>query len=128
MTNLDLLISAHFCSILHVLFITFIEAPFAMQFVHLVACYTSLQNHALTHWTLKWLDRVVITIGVLTDFRYALIQGHTVVLTLAVLCYLYSKCTKQIKYHMFAHVLCTLLHIWMYITWNLYGEFSRIRL
>jgi hypothetical protein len=67
-------------------------------------------NHTLTHKYAQRLDRAVIGVCVLADLGYATRIDQVLVLSLAVVSFLYGKWGQNVFAHALAHVLVTLNH------------------
>jgi|LakMenEpi03Aug12_release.lakeMendotaPanAssembly.Ray.scaffolds.fasta_scaffold278062_3 hypothetical protein len=128
MSSVDILLSANLCSIVHFLAFAFIEAPIFLQFTHLLACYTSLQRHVMTHTHSKWVNRIVTSVAFIMDLYYSRqMWSFQAMIWIATGAYTGSKLFESEGLYIFAQWLVTVCHVLMYVWYNTTGNFNKIR-
>jgi hypothetical protein len=116
MANIILFLSSLFCSLLHIFLFNYFQTQFLLVILHSIVCCTSIYNHGTTSYRARWLDRGAVAIMVLVDYWVTTYWIQHVLLFLSVSLYLYSKYSKKIGYHVFAHLLITSNHAGLYST------------
>ena len=128
MTDTDLLVSTSLCSLVHFLTFVFIEAPFLLQFVHLLACYASMQYHTVPHQHLRWVNRVMTVVSFFVDYYYSQgVWSFQAMLWMSFGSYLWSKWFNREELYVFAQWMVTVNHVSMYVWYNTTNNFNKIR-
>jgi hypothetical protein len=77
---------------------------------------TSIINHGTTNQLFKYLDRLIIMLNII--YIYSIIKykeniTEIIILILAIMCYIYSKCCNNViiknSFHSFSHILSVVL-------------------
>jgi len=120
MANPVLFQSSVFLGLIHILIVMALNADPWISLIYSIGAFTSVWNHGSTMDVAKWLDRLCMCIGTVTDIFYIWklpfwlsIFGYSFVI-IYIGCYFISK--KLINGnipHIITHIGATLCHIWL---------------
>lgn len=107
MSNYILTISSIICSSLHYIYIININ----IKPIYTIGCITSIINHLFTNKYIKWIDRIVMLIGIKYEYDNSKFLIDFMLLYTSIILFIYSKYTCIVYYHVLSHFVITFKHI-----------------
>lgn len=125
--NIILYHSSLFCSFSILLFIfntpiIILNNNFLSICIILLGLVSSIINHKYTSNLYKWLDRIIILIGCLHHYYYLKSIIYLYLLYLALIFYLLSKFLNICLFHIYSHLLVTIINIKIIMDLNNYDS------
>lgn len=113
MANKELFLTSYLMLIAHTFALFIYHPPFLIFIIYMIGPLVSIWNHGVSSIIAKYTDRFIMIIGYFIDLLYIYKLKNIyifILINLTVICYITSKITNIISFHLLAHLLIILTH------------------